>query len=95
MKTKLSFLAITVVVLGIASAPSIAGNKNTALTACKAHIAELYKDDLQKSQLKKSYQRSHHIEVKMKLKVAGESFKAVCLVDNDGKIAYSTDRDNQ
>mgnify|MGYP003632280256 FL=1 len=91
MKTKSLYVLIALLALGITSAPASAGNKNAALTACKAHIAELYKDDLQKSKLKKTYQRGHHIEVNMKLKIAGESIKAMCLVSNDGEVTYSTD----
>ncbi len=85
MKIAITMLAIT---LALLSENSLAGNKNQALTACKAHIKTLYQTPLRTS-VKKVRQRKGFVEVKMKVSNNGERFTAMCRIDSTGRLEYS------
>jgi len=95
MNSKLPYILFAVTLLGAVSTTAIADKRNQAVTACKSHIEALYKDDLQKTKLKKTYQRSKYVEVKMKVMTTNDTFKAVCKITSSGELTYSTDQDTE
>ncbi|HIG44602.1 MAG: hypothetical protein ABGY96_12105 [bacterium] len=63
-----------------------------AVTACKAHVSELYSGDVSRK-VKKIRTRSGEVKVNLHVTADGEKFNAVCLVDRGGELTYTTDRE--
>lgn len=91
MKISTLMLIVSLVGLSGISNIAVASNKNAAVTKCKQHILGLYGDDIRVS-LKKTQQKKAFVEVKMKVRMAGEKFTARCEVTNDGILAYTSNK---
>ena len=92
MRNKLLYSNVALAVLCTGSAMENAGNKNQALTACKAHITERYDEGL-RTKLKRIRQRKGMTEVRMRVSVNGERFYATCAITSNGELTYSTDQE--
>ncbi|MBV1906341.1 MAG: hypothetical protein KUG75_09715 [Pseudomonadales bacterium] len=92
MNIKTTYLFCAMIVLSIFSVNASAYDKNKALTTCKAHISDLYKDKLQRTTLRKTRARSNYIKLTMKVSTVDDTFKAVCKITSDGELTYTTDQ---
>lgn len=77
-------------ILGCYTSVVHASTSSEALAACKKHIAEAYEGELRTS-VRRIRSRARGTEIKIKVNVDGEQFNAVCLVNRNGELAYSTD----
>jgi len=86
--TALASLCAAALMANPANASNLSGK---AVTACKAHVSELYSGDVSRK-VKKIRTRSSGVTVNLRVTADGEKFNAVCLVDNSGELTYTTDR---
>ncbi len=85
-------LLVILAVLGSYTGVVQAGTSGEALAACKKHIVEAYGDELRTS-VRRIRSRAGGTEIKIKVSKDGERFNAVCRVDRQGELAYTTDRE--
>ena len=93
----MKYLKLTALVSLCAAAfvtnPANASNDSgKAVTACKAHVSELYSGEVSRK-VKKIRTRSGEVKVNLRVTADGEKFNAVCLVDRSGELTYTTDRE--
>jgi len=88
MKLKLAAM-FAIAAIALTSNVALASKSNQAYTACKSHIAELH-DGAAKTTLKKIKKKKGKIEVRVKVRNAGEAYGAKCVIDRDGGLAYTT-----
>ena len=69
-----------------------ANASSEALAACKAHVRAVHEGEIQ-TNVKRIRSRRSGVQIKLKVRANEDRFNAVCLVDRDGEVAYSTDLD--
>ena len=89
---KLSALVALSAAAFITSPANASNYSGAAVTACKAHIAELHPGELNRK-VKKIRTRSNEVTVNIRVTADGERFNAQCLVSNSGELTYTTDRE--